>query len=95
MDAKENMKKALQELTNEVPKNNVFDIHHIINQLRKRYSSVYLKYAIESNQGDTKTLHSNISKMVKDLENIKIHDIKSWSENIHNKNSSCALYERV
>ncbi len=95
MNANENIKKALQELIDEVPQDNVFDIHHIINQLRKRYSSVYLKYAIDTKQGDTKTLHYNIEHILQELNNIEVCKIKSWSENIHHKSSSCALYKRL
>jgi hypothetical protein len=85
------MKKLIENLLNEIPKNVVFDSHFIIRQLRFRYSYDYVNFFKKK----VLSTHGRIGKEIAKFEGILVEKqkSKSYSENIHRRNSRCALWK--
>ena len=90
---------AIEELIKAVPKDCIFDTHHIINNLIKKYSDAYLAYAasFKSSYKVTLTLHGNIGKEIAKLEPALIErmPLKSYSDNVHGESSVCACWRKL
>lgn len=96
------MQNAISEILNGIPKGKIFDSHHVISQLIKYHSDVYLTFASGINVSPNKTLktlavHGQIGKEIAKFEPVSISQIanKSWSENIHGNSSECTAWEKL
>jgi len=89
---------AIEELIKKVGKEHVFDSHYIINNLIKKYSDDYLNYAssIATTSDKTLRIHGRLGKEIAKFESTLIEriDLKSWSDNIHEKASSCTCWKK-
>lgn len=95
------MKDAIRAIIRGVKKNHIFDSHYVIQQLLKNPSNVFYKFVRETGNADTKNAHSQLAKLIEKCGAIKLskrysdlEDVKSWSENIHEKSSECVAWIR-
>ncbi|MCF7889302.1 MAG: hypothetical protein K9L78_04190 [Victivallales bacterium] len=91
------MQNAIESIINEVPNGCIFDTHHVINQLIKRYSDSYLSYANGlSTNNITNILHMEIAKIINEHSNGLIQKVGySWSETIHGGSGKCACWKKL
>ena len=90
---------AIKKIIESIQVDHYFDSHFIIQELIKNHSDEYLKFAskYKDSQDITTLTHSQIGFLVKSLckNNIIEQAGKSWSTNIHGKNSSCTMWKRI
>jgi hypothetical protein len=90
---------ALREILEGIQPGFVFDSHFVINQLIKNYSDEYINFVANFAGGEQPTLtaHQRIGHEILrfdgDLVNRQSGD--SWSETIHGRGGSCALWRRI
>lgn len=79
------MKNIIQTIIkHEIPKGCIFDAHSIIEYLIQNYSDIYL--SSYHNGWTTEFYHSEISKLITELENDNIKRCgECWSINLHKK----------
>lgn len=76
-----------------------FDSHYVTNRMIREYSDEYIKFTskyADSNK-PTLTAHQMIGHQIAKFEGILVERQKgqSWSANIHENGSTCALWKRI
>ena len=91
--------KTILSIINKIPQGCIFDSHYIIEQLIKNYSDAYINYISKFSNTPitTVTAHGNIGQEILKLNGSVINklDNDSFSNNIHNKPSRCAAWQKI
>lgn len=89
---------CVEKIVNEIPVGFIFDSHYVIQCMIKDYSDDYLNFCSGFKGNNiTLTSHQQIGHQIARLEGmlVKRQSSQSWSMNIHQNGSECALWGRI
>ena len=93
------MEDLIRSIIDTIPRGKIFDSHFIINQLIKRHSDEYLRFASQFANSTELTLsvHGKIGQLINGFDGSVLRrlDRESWSENIHGNSSPCTCWEKL
>lgn len=91
-------KAIIEAIIRRIPKGSCFDAHTVIKILMEKYTEAYLQ--AYNQQSIVEAFHSNLAKEIdaftlpangKLIERVG----RSWSQNIHNKYSTCTCWKKL
>lgn len=93
------IKRIIENIIQEVPKDYIFDSHFVINQIIKTNSDAYNRFTAKFDNPTKVTLpsHGHIGQLINSFTEVGIIKMvgKGWSENIHQNASECHCYRKI
>ena len=87
------MRRAINEIIRGIRRGYFFDSHFMISQIIRRYSDLYIHFA--GPRESTAHMHGRIAQLIQQSPSVRLVSRNFWSNNIHGKQSPCALWERI
>lgn len=87
--------RAMRKIVVTIPQGHFFDSHFVIATLAEEYPDIYKREIEDKNK--VFYHHSELSKKIKKFAGSLViqQEAKSWSKNINNKPSPCALWKKL
>jgi len=94
------IQQAIQEILQSIPKDHLFDSHFVINELIRKHSDEYLRFANSFNHTGltTEIFHGHIAQEIANFEGTlasRKQKPMSWSHNIHGECSECSCWQKI
>ena len=87
------MEDAVRQIVSGIGLGLAFDSHFVISQILKHDSDAYIHFAVPGDA--TNTMHGRIAELIRDSGLVVRMEQEAWSDTIHGKPGTCALWRRT